>query len=330
LMIWMIWQLARSRSQQVGLMTAYVLGAHVAAMGTIMLYLQQGQALRRFAAGGVDPNDLAMTLALGLPMAWYLGLIYRRPLLRLICRAYLPVGIVALGLTGSRGGMLASIVALMVVPLTLTRLSPAKLVGGIAILILSGWLAVTYTPDTIVQRLATTESEVQGGRMGGRLKLWQAGLKVFVNRPIFGWGTSSFKPAVTPILGPMSQVAHNSFISVLVEQGLVGLLLYLIMFAAVFREVLRLPPLEKRFALVLLAALLVAMLPLTWEDRKSVWFILAMLLGLSTASVASGRPVRQPWSQPAAPLSGPRPASTRPAPLATRRQNTSNPLRHDA
>ena len=34
---------------------------------------------------------------------------------------------------------------------------------------------------------------------------------------------------------------------------------------------------------VLLATLAVAMLPLTWEDRKVVWFVLAALLGLSQA-----------------------------------------------
>ncbi len=88
-----------------GLFMAYVLGGYIAAFGTFMVYRRDAGVLRRFAAGGVDPNDLAMTLALALPMAWYLGMTYRQPLLRWVCRGYLPVAVVAIGLTGSRGGM---------------------------------------------------------------------------------------------------------------------------------------------------------------------------------------------------------------------------------
>ena len=51
-----------------------------------------------------------MILALAIPMAWYLGLTYRQPLLRWICRGYVPLCVVAIGLTGSRGGVIATTV----------------------------------------------------------------------------------------------------------------------------------------------------------------------------------------------------------------------------
>lgn len=331
LVVWMIWELARTPRQQIGLLTAYVLGAHISAIRTIMLYVQDSGALFRFAAGGVDPNDLAMTLVLAVPMAWYLGLIYRRPALRWICRAYLPIGLVALGLTGSRGGMIATIAALTIVPFTLSKLSPAKLFAGILLLIVSGWLVVQFTPDTLVERLATTQSEVQDGSFGGRFKLWRAGLQVFITRPFLGWGTASFMPAIATLLGVRAQVAHNSFISVLVEQGMIGLLLYLTMFITVFRSILTLRVLEKRFALVLFGTLIVAMLPLTWEDRKSVWVVLAILLGLSKAGIGAGiAPAMTgrwiPGNRPVAPL----PPRFRGVPDPTRARNPTYPLRHDA
>ncbi|HEY3118942.1 MAG TPA: hypothetical protein VGK54_19540, partial [Chloroflexota bacterium] len=152
LMLWMIWELAPSRSRQRGLLTAYVFGAYVAALATIVLSRREAGALHRFAAGGGDPNDLAMTLGLALPMAWYLGMTYRQPLLRWVCRAYLPVGLLAIGLTGSRGGMLASTVALAFVPLSMTKLSAGRMVTAIAMLGISGALAVAYVPKTIVER----------------------------------------------------------------------------------------------------------------------------------------------------------------------------------
>jgi O-antigen ligase len=137
--------------------------------------------------------------------------------------------------------------------------------------------------------------EVQGGHFGGRGKLWEAGLEVFPENPVFGYGTGGYKSAITPKLGLAAQVAHNSFLSVLVEQGIVGFLLYMMMFLAVFRSILKLPVLERRFALVLLVTLAVAMLPLTWEDRRPAWFVLAALVGLSNAPIAGrdGGP-RQP------------------------------------
>lgn len=295
LVVWMIWELAPSRRRLVGLLAGYVLGAYVAAFDTILLYRRQAAALRRFAAGGADPNDLAMTLALALAMAWYLGMTYRRPLLRWICRSYLAIGLVAIGLTGSRGGMVATMVALLIVPLTLTKLSPGRLATAIVMLVLSGALAVAYVPQSLVERFASTRTELQEGDLNGRLEIWKAGMAAFTAKPLMGYGTAGFKEAVTPWVG--RRVAHNSFLSVLVEQGIVGFLLYMTMFGAVFLPLLNLPPMERRFALVLFATVVVAMLPLTWEDHKIVWFTLATLLGLSAAQ---GEAVRQPLPHPVA------------------------------
>ena len=283
LMVWMIWELAPSRGRVLNLLLAYVLGAYMASFQTLLLYRSSGGGLRRFAAGGVDPNDLAMTMALGVPMAWYLSNTYRKPVVRWICRGYLPIGVLAIGLTGSRGGLLASIVALTIVPLSMTRLSPGRLAIAIAMLFLSGGLAVVYVPEKIVERLATTSTEVEDLRLGGRFKLWRAGLRALPEHPLLGYGTAGYIRAISPQLGPASQVAHNSFISVLVEQGLIGLGLFLVMFGAAYRATRRLPLLERRFGLVLMATLVVAMLPLTWEHRKPVWFILAAVVGLSQA-----------------------------------------------
>jgi O-antigen ligase len=302
LVLWMIWEVAPTERLQRGLLTAYVLGGYVAAINTILLFRSQADVYR-FAVGGGDPNDLAMVLALGIPIAWYLGMTYRQPLLRWVCRGYLPIGVLAIGLSGSRGGMIATTVALSFVPLSMTRLSPGRLVSAMVMLTVAGGLAVAYIPETLVERLSTIGTEIQGGRIGGRGKLWKAGLEAFAYRPIAGYGTGHFKSAITPMLGGMSQVAHNSFISVLVEQGIVGFLLYMAMLVSVVRAVLKLSTLERRFTLVLLATLGVAMLPLTWEDRRAVWVILAMVMGFAQARIAqTGGAAPAPSRREAAPV----------------------------
>ncbi|HET6778371.1 MAG TPA: O-antigen ligase family protein, partial [Gemmatimonadales bacterium] len=262
LVAWMIWELAVTRQRQIGLLLAYVCGSYVTALDTLLLFARQSGELRRFASAGADPNNLAMTLALALPMAWYLGTTHQRALVRWMCRLYLPAGLLAIGLTGSRGGMIVSIVALLIVPLSMTNLSPGKMVGAIVMLVLSGFLAVSYVPESVVERLSTTGESVQSLSLGGRSRLWKAGLNVFPDSPILGHGTASYKHAITPELGMYSQVAHNSYLSVMVEEGFVGLLFFLAMLGAAFFASFRLPRLDRRLTLVLLAALFVAMLPL--------------------------------------------------------------------
>ncbi len=295
LVVWIMWELATTERRLQQLLLGYVLGAYVAVFDTILIFRREAGALRRFAAGGGDANDLAMILALGIPMAWYLGTTHRRPLVRWICRGYLPVTLVGVGLTGSRGGMIATTVALLILPLSMVKLSPGRLAGAIAILIISGALAVAYTPETLIQRLATTGAEVEGGHLGGRGRLWVAGWNAFSQRPMVGYGTGGFRAAIEPMLGDEAQVAHNSFLSVLVEEGIIGFVFYMTMLGAVVRSVFYLPRLERRFALVQLATMGVAMLPLTWEDRRAVWFILPVILGLSRAYLArTARSVPQP------------------------------------
>jgi O-antigen ligase len=70
---------------------------------------------------------------------------------------------------------------------------------------------------------------------------------------------------------------------VLVEQGIIGFAIYMAMFVSVFIKILRMPPMERRCALVLMATVAVAMLPLGWDDRKPVWVSLALLTALGAA-----------------------------------------------
>ena len=87
------------------------------------------------------------------------------------------------------------------------------------------------------------------------------------------------------------------------------------MFIAVFLALMRLRGTERRFALVLLATIAVAMLPLSWDDRKTVWFVLAALIGLARAPTMVWRPAEPSPQYAGAPLyRGPTPG--RPGPIA--------------
>jgi O-antigen ligase len=248
-----------------------------------------------------------MTLALVMPIAWYLSLTTERPLRVWIYRSYIPIGLFATALSASRGGLIAWIVALTIIPLTM-KLSPGRLAAVMAMMAVSAVLLAMYIPENIVQRFSTTGtslgSSVQGGGLGGRVRFWIAGFHAFAYRPLAGYGTGGFIRAITPELGADALVAHNSFISVLVEEGLVGLLFFCSMLLAVFRDLFDLPSLERRFAMVQFATLCTALLPLTWEDQKSAWYVMAILVGM-TVYKGLRRPVApmQPIPARAVPLS---------------------------
>jgi O-antigen ligase len=294
-----------------------VLGCQITALETIIEFRMHGSGMRRFSTGAADPNAVAMTLALAIPMAWYLGISYRQPVLRWICRLYLPLGLLGLALTGSRGGLVAAMVGLLIVPLTMTSLSPGKLAISIAMLALSGAVAVAYVPDTIVQRFATTRSSVEDLSLGGRFEIWKAGMHAFAYRPLAGYGSGAFKRAASPWLGGQQRVAHNSFISILVEQGIIGFLLYSLIFVMVFAGIMKLSGQERRFALILFVTAVISMLPLSWEDSKPVWFILSVLVGLTMVQdTRVGGAMPQPRPRGIASPSGP-PRGMRPRPPLT-------------
>jgi O-antigen ligase len=318
--LWIIWELAPDARHQRGLMTAYVFGSCVSALLTIIVRPAVAHTTTRFAAEGFDANDLGMTLALAIPMAWYLGMTYRQPLLRWVCRGYLLIAVVAIGLTGSRGAMLDTMCALMIVPLTMTHLSPAKKLAAIILVLAVGAVSVAFIPETSFQRFSTTKEEVEAGTLNGRLQIWTAGVHAFVQKPVLGWGAGSFDRTIVPWFG-RPRAPHNSYLSVLVEQGIVGFLVWLSMYLIVFAQVLKLPTMERRFAVVLLGTMAVAMLPLSWDDRKPVWFIAGVLVAFCVAirnQQLSAVAVRQPVPAPVIPEPPAVRAARRPAPIRAR------------
>jgi O-antigen ligase len=194
--------------------------------------------------------------------------------------------------------MLASMIGLSIIPLTLSKISANNRAIALVLILLSGVVAIKYVPTTLIQRFATTTTEVQDARLGGRFKLWVAGVKAFTYRPVVGYGPVSFKRAIDPFLYQESQVAHNSYLSVLVEEGLVGFVLFMMMIVSTYFAVLKLSGADRRFALVLLATMMITMLPLTWEDRKQAWVVMAILVGMAQSRMLVRPAFRQQVPRP--------------------------------
>lgn len=307
-LLWLVWELAGTHERRLGLFQAYVLGAAVSAINILINY-RAGTPLvgrgkyERFAASGFNPNDVAFLLVLSLPMAWHLSTSHRLAWVQWLNRVYLLVAMLAITLTGSRGGFILSMVALLIVPWTLPRLRLRAKVAMLMVLAASGVIAWKYISPRALARLATTRSEIAQGTMNERKVIWRAGLQLVPRHPVGGVGAGAFRKAVLPFLGS-PKTAHNSYLAVLIEQGAVGLALFLLMFLSAFLHVRSSPPRDRRYHLILLLTLFIGLMPRTWEDEKHTWLVLALLLVPAAAApvMAAVPPPRAARLEPVARL----------------------------
>jgi len=150
-------------------------------------------------------------------------------------------------LSGSRGGMVAFAVQIVALFVLLTRRpnknwkQPALLTAFLVVMI-GGlfWIG----GNQFTQRLASIHSEGQHELSGGtRLTIDRDGLRMWRQRPLLGWGLGTF-PDVYPQFRSFYtsffvNQAHNDYVQLLVETGVVGFAIALWFLVLTFRSALR-------------------------------------------------------------------------------------------
>src|ERR1051326_3867725 len=285
-LLWLVWQLCSDEKHVLSLMEAYVFGTIVPAVQVAQRFLIGAQAgYNRFSIERFDPNDLALTLALSLPMSYYLTLRLNATR-KWICRVQIMAAMAAIFLTGSRGGTLAMATGLSIVVWTFPALSRRDRMTTGTVFALAAVLAISFVPATSWKRLATLGSEVSEGTLNGRTTIWKAGWEAFTNAPFEGIGAGSYPETTVEVLGRpwgFVPVAHNSFLSILVETGLIGFAIFATAVTLALFSALRLPGISGWFWSTLLTAWAIGVFSLTWEYRKPTW----LLFGLLTAHAAT-------------------------------------------
>jgi len=259
------------------LLRAFIAGSWVLAILTLANFsspqaIVEGQY--RFAAYGQDPNDVARFLDLGFPLAALLIGCERRWLPRILAAGYLPIGLVAVLLTASRGGFVAALVALAGTIIILFRGHAKIAIGALfALPAVAGtlWLAV---PAETFARLATIPGQLRYLDLNQRINIWSAGWHAFVHAPVFGTGAGSFTDAAH--LSPID-TAHNTALSLSVSGGLCALFLATIILALAVRSVAAMRShLRLAFAVALLVWSVTAIVA-SVEESRTTWFLFAII-----------------------------------------------------
>lgn len=279
-MSWLIWEFGRTTREREFLLQMYIVGAYISLI-IALNYFFSDTGFRNFGEG-LNANDFAVVLALGIPMAWRLTFAFKNNWLYLVNLLYLPLAITGIVVAASRGGMIAALIALTIVPFTFNKLKPLRKLGLFAFLALGLWSIFVYAPKVFPElqastaRLSETSYELRQGSLTGRRNIWAAGLQVFADHPYVGIGQGGFAEAVRPIYG-RAITAHNAYLGVLVNTGIIGLSLFLLIIAAIFVPAFigRFP--QRTFVLITLATLLVSIFSLSADSYKYTWFVLALL-----------------------------------------------------
>lgn len=283
---WVIHQCCDSATHYLRLLQAYICGCLVGVAGLLWnfgreVYTGDG----RYTAPGFDPNDLAVTLALAIPMAWHLEL--KGSGVRWLNRLFVPAAVICILLTASRSGLVTLGICLTFVLATLARFSRRSflrlaLVGGLtSVLVTYMWSEVS------IHRLSTIFEQLSTRDMNGRVDIWQRGYSAFLESPLVGHGAGGFGAAVGTRRS-RELAAHNAYLGILVEHGLIGLVLFVGAFCAVFARAMKSYASEPRLWAVLLLAWAVAVMSLSWENRETTW----LLFGLGAALQRKPRAVR--------------------------------------
>jgi len=297
-MVWLIWELAVTEARVVGLLQSYVFGALVASTGTIYNFMA-GRTAAQFAAtipgkvvwetyrysfAFLNEDDLGLVLALSIPVVFYLLVSRKGSLLKLLCWLQLVAGVTAILLTASRSALVAVIAGLAMFPLTVFRLPRwqrvASLVGCFGLIACGSYLV----PQSSWSRIFTFGSDLFQGTLTHRTVIWAAGLGAFRDHAFLGVGAGAYGPTILRVVD-VPYVAHNTFLSVLVELGVIGALLLFALLASILYSALRMQYLQRCLWFTLLLTWTVGVSALTWEYRKPTWF----LFGLLTAHVYSRR-----------------------------------------
>jgi len=184
---------------------------------------QQNQLYVSFVVNSVffDPNIFGRFLALAM-VALATLLLYERP-----AREQVAVSIVlvvlwaALVLSFSRASMIALLVGLAVLAANKWRLTRALV--AVAVVVVVGAAAVAISPNTFGL------NQGFNGVSAGRGSVLSGGLRLFRDRPLWGFGSGSFQDAYQAhhLSSGTLTASHTTAVTIAAEQGLIGELAYL-------------------------------------------------------------------------------------------------------
>ena len=180
-----------------------------------------------------DNNDFALAMAMSIPLLWHIGTSEKRPILRKAMFAMVPLTVITVILTYSRGAALSMSLGFMIlIWRSRNRLGGFMIIGCCAI------AGAAMVPDEYKDRINTLRDVEADGSARGRLEAWAVAGRMIKANPVFGVGFDRFKQnylRYEPNLsnnqlqggGAGTRVAHNSYLQIWAECGSIAFFCYM-------------------------------------------------------------------------------------------------------
>ncbi len=173
-----------------------------------------------------DNNDFSSAMVMNLPLLLYLGHEETKRAYRLGFYLAVPLTVITIALTESRGGFLAMCAVALALALKSKRW-PLAMMGAPVV----AALFLMAMPQKYIDRLKTIR-EHKDASSQGRLRAWATATRMSQAHPFFGVGYRNFVyayPRFAEDPGERGRVAHNSYFQLMGESGIPVLLVYLLM-----------------------------------------------------------------------------------------------------
>jgi O-antigen ligase len=270
-------------------------------------------AAGRLGGTNLDPNELASVLVAGIALS--LGVaanLKRSPGLWLAAWAAAAFCLVSIFLTFSRGGLFALGIMLIAAILLAGRWRIRIALGAVVVAAAAAYYIAALAPTAERERIAETTTG-QARIFEGRTTIWQIGWRMVEAKPAQGVGGGNFREASGHYLlepGTLRrtdeiinepQTAHNTYLEILSELGIVGLALFAVIVVFSLASCLRAARIWAadgdtggealaRAAAVALVGTLAADFFLSQEFNKQLW----LLLGFGPTLLALARHAGMP------------------------------------
>jgi O-antigen ligase len=202
-------------------------------------YREMGERIQGYSnALSSNPNDLALTLNILLPLAAALALTARTWKGRLVALVVIGIGVPAVIVTFSRGGFVTLALTLALSVFALMRRGNWAVLGA---LVVGGLLMLPMVPAGYADRLSTITnvSADSTGSAQERLRDSQTAIALIQAHPITGSGLGMDTLAMNEARGAHWLKVHNAYLDYGIDLGLPGLTLFVALLVCTIRKASR-------------------------------------------------------------------------------------------
>jgi O-antigen ligase len=151
---------------------------------------------------------------------------------------------------------------------------------------------INLNQTSLIQRLQP-EEDVSGSSVAWRLRIWGETLPAVWRRPWLGYGPGSFPGIRRNLILYETDLAgleaHNDYLRLAIEVGLIGLLAYVWLYINILRNLLKLKNLKNKKIIIGICALVIAIMVVSFSDNvlrdAPVEWMFWSLIGVTMASL---------------------------------------------